>query len=73
MKIIKLVWAKLIGGKLVWLRDYDGEVTLTVAKLNPWGEWIAKRYFPFSIRQVRLMPGGKVSGASYVEDWKWAE
>ena len=66
--MIKALWAKLTGGKLVWLRDHDGEVTLAIARIDPWGDMRAKRHWPWNIRTVRLLPGGKVDG-SYVQDW----
>lgn len=66
--MIKELWAKLTGGKLVWLRDLDGEVTLAIARRDPWGDMRAERWWPFRIRCVRLLPGGKVDGG-YVTDW----
>ncbi len=59
--MVKWLWAKLTGGKLVWLRDVDGEVTLSIARRDPWGDLSAKRYWPFHIRTVRLLPDGKVA------------
>jgi hypothetical protein len=67
--MVKWLWAKLTGGKLVWLRDMDGEVTLSIARRDPWGDLSAKRYWPSHIRTVRLLPDGKVDGR-YVKEWK---
>lgn len=66
--MIKALWAKVTGGKLVWLRDHDGTITLAIARRDPWGDMRAERWWPFPIRSVRLMEGGKVAGA-YVQDW----
>ena len=66
--MIKALWAKLTGGKLVWLRDADGTITLAIARRDPWGDMRAERWWPWRIRSVRLLPGGKVDG-SYVKDW----
>jgi hypothetical protein len=66
--MIKASWAKLTGGKLVWLRDHDGTVTLAIARRDPWGYMSAKRWWPWNIRTVRLLPGGNVSGG-YVKEW----
>lgn len=71
MKMLKRLWAFATGGRLVWLRDHDGEVTLTVAQKDPWGDWYAKRWWPWSnLGYVQLLPNGKTRGATYVEDWK---
>lgn len=67
--MIKRIWCWITGGELVWLRDFDGEVTLSIAYTNPWGEKCAKRWWPTSIRTVRRLDGGKVDGG-FVEGWK---
>jgi len=66
--MIAALWAKLTGGKLVWLRDYDGQVTLSIARRDPWGEMRAERWWPWRIRSVRLLEGGRVDGG-YVKEW----
>lgn len=68
--MIKCIWAWLTGGELVWLRDYDGTVTLTIARVDPWGYKTAERYWPYKIRTVTLEADGTVSNNSYVELWK---
>lgn len=70
--IIRL-WAFLTGRPLVWLRDHDGEVTLSIATTDPWGDTVAQRHWPYKIRLVRLLPGGKVSPDCYVKEWKCAK
>lgn len=69
--MIKHLFAFITRRPLVWLRDHDGTVTLTVAKRTPWGDLVAERCWPFSIRSVTLGEGGKVLGTSYVQDWKF--
>lgn len=63
------IWAFLTGGRLVWLRDHDGTVTLSIAHETPFGDLIAERYWPNKTRTVKLRPNGSVDGA-YVEQWK---
>lgn len=63
------LWAFLTGQKIVYLKDSDGDVTKTLAKNTPYG-YVAKRYWPFNIRNVILLDGGKVEGGSYVKEWK---
>lgn len=65
------IWAWLTGGELVWLKDHDGEVSLSIAQTDPWGEKIAYRYWLSKVRLVVLLADGKVAkGAGYVELWK---
>lgn len=63
------LWAFMTGGRLVWLKDADGEIKLTIAYTDPWGELRAERYWPNRVRSVRLLPDGRVDGA-YVVAWK---
>jgi hypothetical protein len=63
------LWAFLTGQKLVYLKDVDGELTLTVAKRTSFG-YVAKRYWPFHVRDVILLDGGKVENGSYVHEWR---
>ena len=69
MKLIMQLWAMLSGGRLVWLRDHDGEVTLSISHTDPFGNTTAKRWWPYRIRVVKLMPDGAVCGG-YVEEWR---
>ncbi len=71
--MIKWLWAKLTGGKLVWLQDSDGTETLTIARRSSFGGMIAKRWWPFSIRIVRLLPGGEVEGGFGCYVMRWAD
>lgn len=68
--MIKRIWAWLAGGELVWLRDLDGTVTLTIARIDPWGCKTAKRYWPGNTRTVTLEADGTVSNGAYVKLWK---
>lgn len=67
--MFKWLWAKLTGAELVWLRDFDGEVTLAIARRDPWGNMSAERHWPWGIKTVVLLPDGKVDG-TYVKQWK---
>lgn len=58
--VLKLLDAKLSGGKLVWLRDHDDVHTLTVAHVNANGKLSAPRYWPY-YRQCVLNEDGTVS------------
>ena len=70
-KMFMWAWAGLTGGKLVWLRDSDGECTLSIARTDPFGVMYAERWWPFRVRRVRLLPEGVVDGG-YVVEWKYA-
>lgn len=58
------IWAKLTNQKVVYLKDYDGEVTKTVARRTPFG-YVATRLG----HGVLLLPDGKVQGPIYVTEW----
>jgi hypothetical protein len=66
------LWALLTGGTLVWLKDYDGEVTLAIARRDPWGELTANRLWPWGTRIVRLNDDGTAGSDStcYVRKWR---
>lgn len=71
---IKYAWATITFGKLILLRDSDGEVNLRIARKrrNLWTgeiEWRANR-FGFGVRVVTLLPGGKLRNGVYVMEWK---
>lgn len=69
--MIKWFWAKITGGKLVWLKDIDGEITKSIAYESPFGDLIAQRYY-FRGRWVELLPDGTIEG-SYVKNWKYVD
>lgn len=59
---------------LVWLRDHDGEITLTLAKRSPWGDLTAERWWPFTgLHTVTLADDGSCPNGSYVRQWKYAK
>lgn len=64
-----ILWAKLTGSKLVWLKDLDGEVALSIAYQDTFGDVYAKRWWPFNIRTVQLLDNGKIENGYYVERW----
>jgi hypothetical protein len=66
--LLKL-WAFLTGQQVVWLLDNDGTVTRTIARQTPFG-LVAKRYWPFSIRDVLCEADGKIPNGCYVIQWK---
>jgi hypothetical protein len=59
--------APLFGRQVVYLRDFDGEITKRWARATPFG-LLCWRYRWF--RQVCLLPDGTVTGAEYVHEWK---
>lgn len=69
LKIIKKIWSKFTGGKLVWLK-YSGGTTLSIAYTDVWGVTRAKCFWPFSEPIVILNSDGTVS-QSYIEAWKY--
>lgn len=71
-KLLMYIWAELSGGELIWLKDHDNEVTLSIARQDPWGIMTAKRYWPLNMRTVVLLPDGTIDNGSYVRFWKSA-
>lgn len=63
------IWAILTRQKLVYLKDHDWTITLTVAKKTPFG-YVAKRQWPTNIRNVLLLNGGDVKNGVYVSEWR---
>ena len=63
------LWAFITRQRVVYLQDFDGHVTKTVAKSTPFG-LVAKRWWPFSIIKVVLLPNGEVLNGEYVSYWK---
>ena len=61
------IWAFLTKQKVVYLLDYDGEVTKTLAKKTPFG-YVAKRYWPLNTRNCLLKEDGSIMGGSYVKE-----
>lgn len=68
MNILKILLAKLGFIKLVWLEDFDGELTLSVKKKSKSGEYYAYRYM-FSDRIVKLLDDRSCIGIGYVKRW----
>jgi len=69
MRLFIKIWCFLTLQKAVALRDFDGDVCFRPAKKTPFG-LVAKRQWPFNIRNVILNDDGTVSNGSYVEEWK---
>ena len=57
------------NGRGVWLRDRDGEIGCSIAYESPFGDWVAKRWWPYSVRFVRLKDGGGIEPDCYVKEW----
>ena len=69
MNMIKKIYAFLTGGKLVWLLDQDGKITLSIARIDHFGNLRSEMHWrPWNIRSVILNPDGTVDG-SYVKYW----
>lgn len=64
------LWALLTFQRLVWLQHKNGNITLAIAKNNPFGGMIAEIYWPYNIRKVQLLPDGKC-GVGYISKWKF--
>lgn len=71
MNIIKRIWAFLTVGKLVWLKDHDDQVTLSISRIDPFGRRYAKRWWPTDFKNVTLLDGGKIKEDCYVKEWKY--
>ncbi len=57
--------------RLVYLQDMDGEVALSIARVNGFGELTAQRYPYSNIRVAVLGEDGVVLNSSYVKKWKY--
>lgn len=68
MNTIKKLLAKLGLIKLVWLEDWDGELTLAIKRKHPLGGDAAYRMWSVN-RIVRLNSDGTCSGPIYVKKW----
>ena len=67
------LWAYVTRREVVWLIDSDmvgGDITPSIATKHPTGKVQAKRYWPFDIRVVTLLPEGKIDNDAYVVAWK---
>jgi hypothetical protein len=71
--VVALAWAIGQTKNLVWLLDVNGQVSLSIARRNCFGQWVADRY-PFypGLYTVVLLNGGAVRGyqvSCYVTRW----
>ena len=60
--------ARLFGRVVVYLLDFDGEVTKRWAKVTPFG-LVCRRMWPGG-QKCLLLPGGVVNGPRYVHGWR---
>lgn len=65
-KLITLI----LGWKVVALRDFDGQVVFRLAQPTPFGMGCFRMSRFFEIGSCTLLDGGRVSGCSYVEEWR---
>lgn len=73
-KMLAVAWAKLTGGRAVWLLDFDDDFAVSVARVSPFGHMYAYRHWPMRCGlRVTLKKGGTCSGESYVVGWKFVE
>lgn len=68
MKPLLWLFAKLTGRKLVYLQDFDGEITLATARVTPFG-LVAKRMGPLDEKQCICLSDGTCNHP-YVDRWK---
>jgi hypothetical protein len=62
--------ARVLGKEVVYLIDFDGVLSKRWAKKTPLGLMCWRCRF---VRQVLLLPGGKIKGDSYVTEWRYAD
>lgn len=61
--------ASLFGRRVVWLRDFDGELSKHWAKVTPFG-LSCRRYLVLAETHCLLLPDGSVRGPSFVDEWR---
>lgn len=64
--------AYLVGGECVWLRDFQGEVYASIARIDPFGHMSAPSYPLTGVGHHVLLSGGKVEERSYMKEWRFA-
>lgn len=67
--------AKWRKGKLVWLQDFEGEIYLTIATQDKYGNLHCPVYPYSKVGRVILLPRGKISSISYsryITQWRYA-
>lgn len=62
--------AGLLGYRVVWLLDFDGEVRKVWARVSPFGLTCGR--LGFISPRILLRPDGTTS-CSWVEEWRYAE
>lgn len=67
--MIAHLWAFLTRQQVVYLEDMDGEVTKTFAKVSPFGDLRALRFWPWTTHTVTLLPDGSVKQPHFVKRW----
>lgn len=69
MRTWRKIIAAILGWKVVYLLDFDGEVVCRLARPTPFGASAWRMSRTFRVAHVRLLPDGTVQGASYVREW----
>ena len=68
--MLRRLIARLIGWRVVYLVDFDGEITQRLAQPDGIGGWYAWRMSrTFNLRRVSLLPGGEIKPNCYVQRW----
>ena len=67
--MLKRLWARLTGGRVVWLLDHDVEQTRSIARPQGFGRLAATR-MQFNPKAV-LLEDGTVASPSYVKRWEY--
>jgi len=69
MKIFLSIISFLFRREMIALQDFDGDVSYSLVYNTPFGR-MAKRHWPFNVRNVILNDNGTVANGSYVKLWK---
>ena len=73
MKLLMRFVAFISGKKLIYLKDHDGEIRITMMKTDPWGDVVANVYPLVKVGWVKLLPNGEVQQPHYCSQWKEVE
>lgn len=68
MKLFSHVWAFLTRQEVVYLVDFDGDITRTFARRTA-TRMLAERHWPLWIHTVILNEDGTIGNRSYVKSW----
>lgn len=66
------IFAFLLRGRVVWIKDFQGEAYKSIAYKNPFGMW-CRVYWLWAVGHCVLLDDGTVdprSGSSYIKEWR---